>query len=129
MKVNFWARLREALGVTAEEIQTAKDRVRAGQWTLKGIAVELESLLVVVSASDSVATVFGSSPELDTHDDADLKVFLSRREVEARRPCATNTYLPFCAMPPRVRDRTHWFKGPMPALHFVCHMCEAEYPN
>ena len=126
------SRLCEAFGVKEEEIHTARDRLAAGRWSCKDVAVELENLLVEKLppgsglACPSLASWFQTSSACAGHDAADLKDFLSQDSVEARRPCATNTDVPCCAMLPRLRDRTPWLEGTVPALHFHCHICEAE---
>ncbi|CAK0814408.1 unnamed protein product, partial [Prorocentrum cordatum] len=122
-------RLREALGVTEDEISDAKRRLESGEWHMHHVAELLDERLNSAhsahSAAAAVRLAVGDGP--GAQDDGNpLRAHLA--DAWQRRPC--NRGPPrHSAMPARLRDRSEWFQCPAPALHYACRMCEAEFPN
>ncbi|CAK0850189.1 unnamed protein product, partial [Prorocentrum cordatum] len=122
-------RLREALGVTEEEISDAKRRLESGEGHMHHVAELLDERLGSAHGAHSVAAAVrlavGDGPGA-LGDGNPLRAHLA--EAWQRRPC--NRGPPrHAAMPARLRDRSEWFQRPAPALHYACRMCEAEFPN
>ncbi|CAK0817607.1 unnamed protein product, partial [Prorocentrum cordatum] len=122
-------RLREALGVTEEEISDAERRLGSGEWHMHHVAELLDERLNSARSAHSVAaavrSAVGDGPGAQG-DGNPLRAHLA--EAWQRRPC--NRGPPrHSAMPARLRDRSEWFQCPAPALHYACRMCEAEFPN
>ena len=122
-------RLREALGVTEEEISDGKRRLETGEWRVHHVADLLDERLDTAHHTHSVAAAVrlavgeGSGAQGDGNP---LRAHLV--EAWQRRPC--NHGPPrHSAMPARLRDRSGWFQCPAPALQYACRMCEAEFPN
>ncbi|CAK0847613.1 unnamed protein product, partial [Prorocentrum cordatum] len=122
-------RLREALGVTENEISDAKRRPESGEWLMHHVAELLDERLNSAHSAHSVAAAVrlavGDGP--GAQDDGNpLRAHLA--DAWQRRPC--NRGPPrHSAMPARLRDRSEWFQCPAPALHYACRMCGAEFPN
>ena len=113
-------RLREALGVTEEEIADAKRRLEIGEWHVHHVAQLLEERLESADGANSVAAAVclaagGASGALGEGNP--LRAHLD--EAWKRRPC--NSGPPrHSAMPARLRDRSAWFTCPAPALQYAC---------
>ena len=122
-------RLREALGVTEEEISDAKRRLGSGEWHVHHVAELLDERLDSAHGAHSVAAAVrlaAGDASAALGDGNPLRAHLA--EAWQRRPC--NRGPPrHSAMPARLRDRSAFFAGPEPALHYTCRMCEAEFPN
>ncbi|CAK0862279.1 unnamed protein product, partial [Prorocentrum cordatum] len=122
-------RLREALGVTENEISDAKRRLESGEWHVHHVAELLDERLGSAHGAPSVAAaarLAASDASAALGDGNPLRAHLA--EAWQRRPC--NRGPPRrAAMPARLRDRSDWFQCPAPALHYACRMCEAEFPN
>jgi hypothetical protein len=129
-------RLSKALGVTADEIETARCHLESGEWTLAQVAQQLdEDLLGALAAPASLQSLLQRHRPASATTDGracalcPIKDFLKRAAVEARRPYCRNGMPQHSAMTPRLRDRAPWFRGALPTLQFSCQMCEAEFPN
>ena len=85
----------------------------------------LDSVRGTVSVTAAVDSARGGGPSAPG-DDNPLRAYLAKAWRD--RPC--NRGPPrHSAMPARLRDRSAFFAGPEPALHYTCRMCEAEFPN
>ncbi|CAK0895070.1 unnamed protein product, partial [Prorocentrum cordatum] len=122
-------RLREALGVTEEEISDGKRRLETGEWHVHHVAELLDERLDPARSTHSVAAAVrlaAGEGSAALGDGNPLRAHLS--DAWQRRPC--NRGPPrHSAMPARLRDRSDWFQCPAPALQYACRMCEAEFPN
>ena len=129
-------RLSEALGVTAYEIESAQHHIDSGDWTLAQIAQQLDThLLGLAEAPASLQRLLQRHKPAQDVSAAEggppnpVADFLERSVVETRRPFCSSGMPQHSAMPPRLRDRSPWFRGALPTLQFSCQMCEAEFPN
>ena len=122
-------RLQEALGVTEDELTDARQRMESGAWHLYHVAELLDEFLACSDPNCSIA----ATVRLSVQDGPDtlgeqnpVRVHLGERWRSRPRNRGPPGH---AAMPAQPRDRSAWFKSPVPTLQFACRMCEAEFPN
>ena len=136
------ARLKEAFGVTEQEIDTCRQKVRSKQWSLAQVAAALEILLLddvgqaPCSLKDFIYPTTGpcAGPQQETAypaadvEDTPNPVMTYLNEILHQRLCWTGPP-GHSAMPPRLRCQKSWRREPLPILKYPCRMCEAEFPD